>query len=174
MVDTLCLSTFGGVDLALFDLIEKGSESRENRIDGIVLGVVTNNKDELKLGRVKIKFPWLGEGDETHWARVATFMAGNEMGAFFLPEVGDEVIVAFDHGDINFPYVLGVLWNGQNKPPSKNDDGQNNIRMLKSRSGHKITFSDEDGAEKVEIRSKSGHTILLDDSSGQGEYHDKG
>ena len=76
MVDTLCLSTSGGVDLALFDLMEKGSGSRENRIEGIVLGIVTNNRDELKLGRVKIKFPWLDDGDETQWARVATFMAG--------------------------------------------------------------------------------------------------
>ena len=113
MVDTPCPSTSGGVALALFDLIEKGSGTRDNKIEGIVLGIVTNNQDELKQGRVKIKFPWLGEGDETYWARIATFMAGNEMGAFFLPEVGDEVIVAFDHGDINYPYVLGALWNGQ-------------------------------------------------------------
>ncbi len=155
------------MDLALFDLMEKGSGTKENKIEGIVLGIVTNNQDEQKLGRVKIKFPWLGEGDETHWARVSTFMAGKEMGAFFLPEVGDEVIVAFDHGDINYPYVLGALWNGKSKPPSTNDDGKNNVRMLKSRSGHTITFGDEEGKEKVEIRTKSGHTILLDDSSGQ-------
>jgi uncharacterized protein involved in type VI secretion and phage assembly len=155
------------VDLALFDLMENGSGSRENRIEGIVLGIVTNNRDELKLGRVKIKFPWSVDGDETQWARVATFMAGKDMGAFFLPEVGDEVIVAFDHGDINHPYVLGSLWNGKKKPPIANDDGQNDIRMLKSRSGHQVTFNDGEGAEKVEVRTKSGHTILLDDSSGK-------
>lgn len=151
----------------MFDLMEEGSGSRENRIEGIVLGIVTNNQDELRLGRVKIKFPWSGEGDETQWARVVTFMAGKEMGAFFLPEVGDEVIVAFDHGDMNHPYVLGALWNGKSKPPSTNDDGQNNIRMLKSRSGHVITFNDGEGAEKVEVRTKSGHTILLDESPGK-------
>jgi uncharacterized protein involved in type VI secretion and phage assembly len=143
------------------------SGTKENRIEGIVLGIVTNNKDEEKLGRVKIKFPWLGEGDESYWARMATFMGGREMGAFFLPEVGDEVIVAFDHGDINHPYVLGSLWNGQSKPPASNDDGKNNIKMIKSRSGHVVTLSDEDGKEKIEVRTKAGHAMLLDDSSGQ-------
>ncbi len=151
----------------MFDLMEKGSGGGESRIEGIALGIVTNNQDDQQQGRVKIKFPWLGEGDESYWARVSTIMAGNEMGAFFLPEVGDEVIVAFDHGDINHPYVLGSLWNGRNVPPVKNDDGKNNIRMIKSRSGHQVTFSDEEGKEKVEVKTKSGHTILLDDSSGK-------
>lgn len=151
----------------MFDLMEKGSGGGESRIEGIALGIVTNNQDDQQQGRVKIKFPWLGEGDESYWARVSTIMAGNEMGAFFLPEVGDEVIVAFDHGDINHPYVLGSLWNGRNVPPVKNDDGKNNIRMIKSRSGHHVTFSDEEGKEKVEVKTKSGHTILLDDSSGK-------
>ena len=155
------------MDLELFDLMKKGSGVGEGRIEGIALGIVTNNQDDQQLGRVKIKFPWLGEGDESYWARVSTMMAGNEMGAFFLPEVGDEVIVAFDHGDINHPYVLGSLWNGQNKPPSKNDDGKNNIRMIKSRSGHLVTFSDEEGKERIEVKTKSGHTILLDDSPGK-------
>ena len=151
----------------MFDLMEKGSGGGEKRIEGIVLGIVTNNQDDQQQGRVKIKFPWLGEGDESYWARVSTIMAGDEMGSFFLPEVGDEVIVAFDHGDINHPYVLGSLWNGRNMPPAKNDDGKNNIRMIKSRSGHMVAFSDEEGKEKIEVKTKSGHTILLDDSSGK-------
>ena len=155
--------------MALFDLVESDREEmRGKRIEGIVLGIVTNNQDPEKVGRVKIKFPWLTDSDESYWARVATVMAGKDRGTFFLPEVGDEVLVAFDHGDINHPYVLGSLWNGEDKPPETNVDGKNNIRKIKSRSGHEIIFddNDEEKKEKIEIRTKAGHTIVLDDSAG--------
>lgn len=155
------------MDLALFDLMVSKPGQADNKIEGIVIGLVTNNKDDEKLGRVKIKFPSLGDGDESYWARVATLMAGDGRGSFFLPEVGDEVVVAFDHGDINHPYVLGSLWNPKSKPPVSNDDGKNNIRKIRSRSGHEITFSDEDAKEKIEIKTKSGHIVLLDDTAGQ-------
>jgi uncharacterized protein involved in type VI secretion and phage assembly len=157
------------VELALFDLMETGKEEmRGRRIEGIVLGIVTNNKDPENLGGGRVKVPWFIDSDESQWARIATFMAGGDRGAFFLPEVGDEVIVAFDHGDIDHPYILGSVWNGVDKPPENNSDGKNNIRKIKSRSGHEIIFGDDqDGKkEKVEIHSKAGHTILLDDSAG--------
>jgi uncharacterized protein involved in type VI secretion and phage assembly len=95
-------------------------------------------------------------------------MAGKDRGTFFLPEVDDEVLVAFDHGDINHPYVLGSLWNGVDTPPETNADGKNNIRKIKSRSGHEIIFDDnhEQHSEKIEIHTKAGHTIVLDDSAG--------
>src|SRR3972149_536693 len=86
-------------------------------ISGVVPGIVTNNQDPDGLGRVKIKFPWLSDDNETDWVRIATLMAGGQRGGFFLPEVGDEVLVAFEHGDINHPYVIGALWNGVDKPP---------------------------------------------------------
>lgn len=145
-----------------------GDESRVRRITGVVIGIVTNNKDAEGMGRVKVKFPWRGDSDESYWARVSTLMAGKDRGAFFLPEVGDEVLVAFDHGDINHPYVIGALWNGVDTPPETNADGKNNIRTIKSRSGHEIIFDDNDEQkkEKIEIHTKAGHTILLDDSAG--------
>ena len=149
--------------MELFELVGNETRSGRGRIGGVVLGVVTNNQDREKLGRVKVKFPWLGEGYASDWIRVATLMAGNERGTFFLPEVGDEVVVAFDHGDINYPYVLGALWNGVDKPPETNDDGENNVKKITSRSGHELIFGDRSGNEKVEIRTKSGHAILLDD-----------
>jgi len=145
-----------------------GAESRDSRINGVVIGIVTNNNDPDDMGRVRVTFPWQGDCDESYWARVATLMAGNDRGAFFLPEVDDEVLVAFDHGDINHPYVVGALWNGVDTPPETNSDGKNNIRKIKSRSGHEIIFDDnhEQGAEKIEIHTNAGHTIILDDSTG--------
>lgn len=81
----------------------------------------------------------------------------------FYPEVEDEVLVAFEHGDINHPCVIGALWNRKDKPPETNSDGKNNIRMIKSRSGHEIIFNDEESKEKIEILSKSGHKIVFND-----------
>lgn len=145
-----------------------GLKPEDRRIPGVVAGVVTNIHDPEELGRVKVKFPWLSDDNETDWVRVATLMAGPERGTYFLPEVGDEVLVAFEHGDINSPYVIGVLWNGRQKPPETNSDGKNNIRKIRSRSGHEIVFNDDDTSkkEKVEIRTKAGHRITLDDSAG--------
>jgi len=148
-----------------FAELHSGDEKKRNY--GVAIGVVTNNKDPESLGRVKLNFPWRDPSDESHWARVATLMAGKDRGTYFLPEVGDEVLVSFDHGDINHPYVIGALWNGEDKPPEKNADGKNNTRIIKSKSGHKIIFNDEQGSEKVEIITKSGSQIILDDSAGK-------
>jgi len=153
----------------MLDIFQDSREARENRIWGVVIGIVTNNQDPDAMGRVKVRFPWRDDGDESYWARIATLMAGNDRGCFFLPEVGDEVLVAFDHGDIHHPYILGALWNGVDKPPEINADGKNNIRKIKSRSGHEIIFEDnqEQMKEKIEVHTKAGHKILLDDSAGQ-------
>ncbi len=138
---------------------------------GVVIGVVSNNKDDDGLGRVKVTFPWLSEDEESNWARVATLMAGYDSqkslkrGTFFLPEVGDEVLVAFEHGDINRPYVIGALWNGVDKPPLANDDGKNNVRLIQSRSGHVITLDDTDGSEKIEVKDKTGKNSIVWDAA---------
>jgi uncharacterized protein involved in type VI secretion and phage assembly len=135
---------------------------------GVVVGIVTNNQDPDKMHRVKVKFPWLADAQESWWARIASPMAGNGRGAYFLPEVDDEVLVAFEHGDVRFPYVVGSLWNGKDSPPTTNDDGKNNIREIKSRSGHILRLDDKDGSEKVEIIDKTGGnsvTISTSDNS---------
>jgi uncharacterized protein involved in type VI secretion and phage assembly len=142
-------------------------------VRGLAAGIVTNNKDPKKWGRVKIRFPWLSDKNESDWARVASLMTGKQMGSFFLPEVNDEVLVGFEHGDINKPYVIGSLWNGKAPPPETNKDGKNNIRTFKSRSGHEIRFDDTKQKEKVEIKTKSGHSILLDDASSKGKIEIK-
>jgi len=135
------------------------------RITGVVVGVVTNNQDPDGLGRVKVKFPWLSDADESTWARLVSPMAGKERGLYVLPEVDDEVLVVFEHGDVRFPYVLGALWNGKDKPPADNSDGKNNVRLLKSRSGHVIRLSDEDGKEKIEIIDKSEKNSIVFDTA---------
>jgi uncharacterized protein involved in type VI secretion and phage assembly len=145
-----------------FELLQSlvGPSNPEGRFYGVAVGVVTNNQDPDGLGRVKVRFPWLSDEDESHWARVLTPMAGNQRGLYFLPEVDDEVLVAFQHGDIHFPYILGALWNGKDKPPESND-GANNLRTIKSRSGHIIRLDDTDGAEKIEIIDKSKKNSII-------------
>src|SRR6185436_7265155 len=144
------------------------NEDRETdvaRIHGVVVGVVTNNQDPDGMGRVKVKFPWLSDDEESHWARIATPMAGNDRGVYLLPEVNDEVLVVFEHGDVRFPYVVGALWNGKDAPPAKNDDGKNNLRLIKSRSGHIIKLNDEDGKETIEIIDKNEKNSIVIDTA---------
>jgi uncharacterized protein involved in type VI secretion and phage assembly len=151
----------------LFELLAD-SEERESyakRISGVVVGVVTNNQDPDGLGRVKVTFPWLSDNEESFWARVAAPMAGNDRGLYFLPEVQDEVLVAFEHGDPGFPYVLGALWNGKDKPPANNGDGKNDIRTIKSRSGHVIHLDDSSDAGKIEIIDSSGKNKIIIDTA---------
>jgi uncharacterized protein involved in type VI secretion and phage assembly len=131
---------------------------------GVSVGIVTNNQDPEGLGRVKVSLPWLSEEHESHWARIVTPMAGPERGLYCLPEVDDEVLVAFEQGDVRFPYVLGALWNGKDKPPESNADGENNVRTLKSRSGHVISLDDTQGQEKIVIRDKTGQNEIVLDS----------
>ena len=90
----------------------------DRRSTGSSSAIVTNNNDPDKLGRVKLKFPWLADTYESDWARIVQLGAGPDSGAVFLPEVNDEVLVAFEFGDIRRPYVLGGLWNGKDKPAS--------------------------------------------------------
>jgi len=147
------------------------SEGNEMPRQGTVcLGIVTNNNDPEDMGRVKVKFPWLADDQESTWARVVSPMAGSGRGLYFLPEVNDEVLVAFDHGDVHFPYVIGVLWNGQDKPPestSKVLDGSGRVvqRIIKSRAGHTILLDDSDGGGGITIVDKSGNKIVIDSGS---------
>lgn len=134
------------------------------RFMGVVVGIVTNNEDPDSRGRVKVKYPWLTEDEESHWARLVTPLAGKERGWFMLPEVGDEVLVAFEHGEMNRPYVLGSLWNGQDGPPINDADGRD-TRVLKSRSGHLLRIDDRDGEEKLEIIDKSGKNKVIVDAA---------
>lgn len=154
------------MNIGLMQLIsEQAADHGRSRITGVVIGIVTNNSDVGGLGRVKVKFPWLSGADESFWARVAAPMAGNNRGAYFLPEVDDEVLVMFEHGDVRFPYVIGSLWNGKDQAPADNGDGKNNLRVIKSRSGHLIKLNDTAGQETIEIVDASGNNRIVIDTA---------
>jgi uncharacterized protein involved in type VI secretion and phage assembly len=118
------------------------AEAEATRMYDPVIGVVTDNKDPTKLGRVKVKIPVLSDKDTSWWAPIVMLGAGKNRGWFFIPEINDEVLVMFEQGDVNRPLVVGALWGGKDKPPDKNAGG-NPRRVIKSREGSKITFDDE-------------------------------
>ena len=136
---------------------------------GVAIAIVTNNQDPEDLGRVKVKFPWLDEQIESTWARWVSPMAGNDRGFFYLPEVNDEVAVAFEHGDFNRPYILGALWNGVDKPPETASEavksGDVVHRVIKTRSGHIIRFDDTSGKEQIEVIDRTGQNSIVIESS---------
>ncbi len=137
------------------------------RANGIVIGIVTNLDDPDRLGRVKVKYPHQND-EQSDWARLVAFMAGPDRGAFFRPEVDDEVLVAFEHGDPRRPYILGGLWNRSDTPPPDDDQPtENNVRLIKTRSGHFIKFDDSAGGEKIEIVDKDGSRQVIIDSAGR-------
>ncbi len=142
-----------------------GTATRTDRFFGVVVGVITNNQDPENMHRVKVKFPWLGDNVESNWARVITPMAGRNRGIYFLPEVDDEVLLAFDHGRVDHPYIIGSLWNGKDSPPDSNADGENNNRAIHSRSGHVLRFNDKSGNETIEIIDKSGNNKITIDTA---------
>ncbi len=148
----------------LLDLLAPATGGDSGRMYGVVIGLVTSNQDPDGLGRVKVKFPWLSEDEESWWARIAVGMAGPSRGTYFLPEVDDEVLVAFEHGDPSHPYVIGALWNGKDKPPESNGDGENNVRVIRSRSGHVIRLDDKQGDERIEIVDPKGNGITIKSS----------
>ncbi len=133
------------------------AEEEGSRVYEPVIGVVTDNKDPDKLMRVKVKIPAISAADTTWWVSMVMLGAGKDRGWFFLPEVGDEVLVAFEHGDMDRPIIIGALWNGKDKPPKDNGSGSNPIRTIVSRGGSKVEFDDDKG------------TVTISDGGGKGE-----
>jgi phage baseplate assembly protein V len=135
--------------------------SNDVRLFGVAIGIVSNINDPEGLGRVKVVLPWMAEVVESDWARVATPMAGPDRGFYFRPDVNDEVLVAFEHGNPDMPYVLGGLWNGQDKPPVSDPDSSNDVRMIKSRGGSTIKFSDVEDDAQIHIIDSSGKNSIV-------------
>lgn len=126
-------------------------------VPGAAVGIVTNNTDPDNEGRIKVRFPWLDDQVESHWAPVVSFYAGPDRGSYLIPEVGDEVLCMFERGDMASPFVVGSLWNGEDEVPGPgNPDGENHDKWFQTRSGHKFIFRDEPGAESITLVDKSG------------------
>ncbi|MFB6155710.1 MAG: phage baseplate assembly protein V [Haloferacaceae archaeon] len=138
----------------------------DGAMPGVSVAVVSDNQDPDGLGRVRVTYPWRATDDVSYWARVAVPMAGPDAGTYFLPEEGDEVLVAFENGDLEHPYVVGALWNGKREPPETNSDGNNDVRTVRSRSGHELTFDDASDGGGITIETSGGHTVTLEDTSG--------
>jgi len=134
---------------------------------GVRTAIVRDNEDPDNLARVKLEYPWRNSEALSDWAPIATEMTGTKYGTYFLPEVGDKVLVAFENGDIHSPIVIGSLWSGKRKPPADNSDGNNDVRTIVSRKGHRIEFNDNKEDGNVGIVTQSGHVIVLDDTSNQ-------
>ena len=146
------------------------TSDEKSREFGVYPAIVVDLRDPHDQGRVKIELPWIAEEDvpQAHtWARLTTMNAGAARGSWFIPEVGDEVLVSFVAGNTRWPIIIGTLWNGVDTPPETMDPGgENNVRSFTSRSGHKLTFDDTGGAESVKVETQGGHTLKLDDGNG--------
>lgn len=137
------------------------------RLYGVHPAEVTDIADPKQQGRVRIRLPWSPDNDGGGydvWARVATPMAGRDRGTWFIPDVGDEVLVAFECGDPRRPYVLGMMWNGQDAPPETMDDAQNNyVKSITSRKGVRVALDDTDGQETLTLETPQGQSIVIND-----------
>jgi uncharacterized protein involved in type VI secretion and phage assembly len=131
---------------------------------GVMQAVVVDNVDPLGEGRVRLTYPWLNQSMETEWCRVCQFYAGNGYGAFFVPEVNDEVLVACVHGDLNEPVVIGALYNGKDKPASKREKSPGlDQKLIRTKGKHQLLLDDTPDKKKIEMKTSDGQTLTLND-----------
>jgi uncharacterized protein involved in type VI secretion and phage assembly len=143
-------------------------------LNGVFPAIVIDNFDPDDLGRVKVRVPRAGaeeKADQEIWARIATLMAGNNRGSWFIPDVNDEVLVAFASGDTRQCYVIGGLWSRTNPPPTSMQAG-NNKKLLRSRSGVQITLDDQGGQESFLVETPGGQKLILKDGVSSIEISD--
>jgi len=135
-----------------------GRNPPEQKINGVSIATVLNNIDCTGEARVQLQLPWLP--GYTPWARLSSQMAGSGMGSYFVPQIGDEVLVAFNHGDVREPYVLGTCWNTQDRPPSSSPSDAITKRKIRTPLGHELSF--DEAAQSVTLSSNTNSTITLD------------
>ena len=143
---------------------------------GIYPALVSDIRDPDNQGRVKVKLPWSPDPSGASyevWARLVVLMAGNNRGTWFIPDINDEVLVAFEGGDVRRPYVIGALWNGSDRSPQSMDGaGQNNLKVIRSRNGVKMTMDDNSGQERFILETPGGQRITMKDGPGSVEIVD--
>jgi uncharacterized protein involved in type VI secretion and phage assembly len=148
--------------------------SLDQRLTGVCTGLVEDNDDPGKEGRVKVRFPWLDDRTLSEWCRVCQPYAGNRYGALFVPEVGDEVLVSFVHGDMNEPVVLGGMYNASDLPPAFKQGSQDDVKMIRTKAGHELRFDDGSSSRAVEVKTAGGHKVTLDDQGKSITIHSSG
>jgi phage protein D/phage baseplate assembly protein gpV len=169
---------------SLYGLASARASTAAPPLPGVVVALVSNVKDPMSMSRVKVRFPWLSDTYESDWCRVAQF-GGVRGGGLLLPEVGDEVLVAFDRGSLEHPYVLAGLYNGVDKPTDNPDglaavdafSGEVNWRSLASRSGHMVELLDAPTRRAKGIRLRTGDgalTVHLDQTRTTVTVHSDG
>src|SRR6202012_13947 len=136
----------------------KRAEHEQSKVYEAVVGIVTDNKDPSKIGRVKVKVPILSDDDSTFWLPIVMLGAGKNRGWFFIPEPDDEVLVMFEHGSMDHGVVIGALFNGKDVPPDNNKDGNNDRRVFKSRQKSRIVMDD----------GSSSPGVIIEDGTGKG------
>ncbi|MFZ2498188.1 phage baseplate assembly protein V [Methanosarcina sp.] len=150
---------------------ESPSPNQQEKIYGVVGGKVEDNTDLKKLGRVRVSIPSISDV-KSYCARVASLTAGGDLtkqeswGMYFLPEKGEEVLVSFEHGDINKAVVVGSMWNGVARPPEANDTGANEKKVIKTKSGMQILFDETENRECLVLQDKAGSMIKMDSKTG--------
>ena len=139
---------------------------RASKMRGVYLATVIETKDgqDNPGFRVKVKYSWLSDQEKAYWARIAVPMGGADRGTYFLPETDDQVLIVFEHGDINRPLVIGALWSKKQEPVETNGSAKNNTKLIKSRAGHRLIFDDQQGAEKITIVDKTKKNKIVIDS----------
>lgn len=161
-------------------MLEEPSPNQPERFYGVVVAEVQDNHElldtppKVPIGRVKVSFPGLSDTFTSGWAPCARPMAGDDMGFYALPEPGEQVLVAFEHGDLSKPYVIGSLWTVKQSPPATNSDGRNSKRVIKSRAGHSITFDDTLDMGELVIKDGKGSAITLDAKDGSITFDAQG
>jgi uncharacterized protein involved in type VI secretion and phage assembly len=137
-------------------------DSLDNVQYGLHYGIVCQNKDPDNKNRVKVRLPWLdgGETEQTAWAQLVTPMEGNKFGWYTLPDIDDVVVVMFIAGDFNQPIILGGVWSKADTSPEPNEDGANNFRGYRSRSGHRMVLDDSNAGTKVWIADKTAKQMI--------------
>jgi uncharacterized protein involved in type VI secretion and phage assembly len=138
-------------------------EAADQRFNGVVIGIVSDVDDPDGIGRVQVTLPWYGD-DYAEWARVSQLYAGNGYGSTWIPEVHGEVLVAFAHGDMRWPYVIGCL-HGKVDPPPVSRSASTDVRTLRTPSGSELSFDEQKGV--ITLRTAGGATVTLDEKNGE-------
>lgn len=157
------------------DLAQEAQAEERKRLWGVYPAIVQSVTDPDRQGRVKVRLPWSPDPDAGYevWARLATLMAGKGRGTWFIPDVNDEVLVAFEAGDPRRPYVVGVMWNGLDSPPETMDSGgENNKKVIVSRQNIRIIMDDTEGSVSVTIQTPGGQKVVLKDTPASIELTD--